>query len=95
MNVNPFIDLFVTVINLYTWMLIIWFTMSWLIYFRVINTYQPFIKKLSHILHSFTEPLLIRIRKFVPIINGIDLSPIVLFLLLGLLKNILYTYFYH
>ena len=46
------------------------------------------------VLGKIVEPLLSKIRQYLPTISGIDLSPIVLFLLLNFLRNVLFTYFY-
>jgi YggT family protein len=91
---NPFIDLIGAVLSLYTWVLIIHIIISWLVSFNIINGYQPIVKKLQFVLYRLTEPLLAPIRKYMPDLGGIDLSPIVLFLLLRFTMNILYTYFY-
>lgn len=94
MNVNPFIDLIGTIITLYNWVLIAWIILSWLIAFNIVNRYQPFVRNVMSVLGRLTEPVLSRIRRFMPNLGPIDLSPIVLFLALGFLKSILYTYFY-
>lgn len=94
MNLNPFIDLFATVISLYSWILIIHIILSWLVSFNIINPYQPFVKKVQYALFRLTEPLLKPVRKYMPDLGGLDISPIVVFLVLGFLKNALYTYLY-
>ena len=39
---------------------------------------------------SLTEPILSRIRRILPSLGGLDLSPIVLIFLIGLLRNFLF-----
>lgn len=72
--------------------------MGWLSYFKIVNDYNPFIRKVNEILYRLVEPVIRPIRKVTRRIlgdlGGIDLSPIILFALLYLLRNILYTYFY-
>ncbi|MFV9876179.1 MAG: YggT family protein [Rickettsiales endosymbiont of Dermacentor nuttalli] len=94
MNLNPAIDLIGQIISLYNLVLIVWIVVSWLIYFNIVNKYQPFIRKLMYALAKLVEPVLNYIRSFIPPIGGIDLSAIVLFLALDFIKNALYTYFY-
>lgn len=94
MNINPFIDLINSIIWLYTCILIIHIILSWLVSFRIVNAYQPLVQKVQYVLYRLTEPLLKPIRKYMPDLGGIDISPIVLFLLLSFTQNVLTTYFY-
>jgi len=94
MNINPFIDLFGAVISLYTWVLIIHILLSWLVAFNIINGHQPIVRKIQEVLFRLTEPVLKPIRRYMPNLGGIDISPIVLFLLLRFTMSALYTYFY-
>ncbi|RMF12428.1 MAG: YggT family protein [Alphaproteobacteria bacterium] len=77
------------VLGLYQWVLILWVVMSWLVAFNVINTYQPFVRTVMHVLDALTRPLLNPIRRVVPVIGGIDISPLVLLLLVYFLRNFL------
>lgn len=94
MNINPFIDLINQVIYLYSWVLGIYIMMSWLISFNIINAYQPFVSKLLYFLRRLTEPVLNRIRRYMPDLGGIDISPIVLILGLQFISGALRTYLY-
>ena len=81
-----------TVLNLYSWCLIIWVIMSWLISFNVINTHNRFVHLVGDFLYRITEPLLRPIRRFLPNLGGLDLSPIVLILLLQFARNLIMEY---
>ena len=81
-----------TVIDLYLWVVIIWVIMSWLVSFQVVNTHNRFIYLISDFLHRLTEPALAPIRRVVPYIGGIDLSPFVLILILYFLRLLLREY---
>jgi YggT family protein len=94
MNFNPFIDLINNIISLYSFALMIWLILSWLIRFEVINSYQTFVRQLMNLGNRLFEPLLLQIRKIIPSMLGIDLSPILLLLLLNFTKEFLYTYLY-
>ena len=78
-----------TVITLYIWALILSAVMSWLVNFNVINTQNRFVYIMGAFLHRVTEPALRPIRRFLPNLGGIDLSPIVLILLLVFVRNFL------
>jgi YggT family protein len=78
-----------TVISLYIWILIAQAILSWLIAFNVINSYNQFVSRVIEFLWRITEPALRPIRRFVPLIGGVDISPIVLILLLYFLRDLL------
>jgi YggT family protein len=78
-----------TVITLYIWILIAQAILSWLIAFNVINSYNQFVSRVIEFLWRITEPALRPIRRFVPLIGGVDISPIVLILLLYFLRDLL------
>lgn len=78
-----------TIITLYIWLLIAQAILSWLIAFNVINSYNQFVSRVIEFLWRITEPALRPIRKFVPLIGGVDVSPIVLILLLYFLRDLI------
>ena len=94
MNINPFIDLISDIIHIFNWVLFAYIILSWLIAFNVVNRYQPFVARLNDVLTRIVEPLLRPIRRFMPDLGGVDLSPIVLILLLNFLNRVMYSYFY-
>jgi YggT family protein len=67
-------------ITLYTWVIIASVILSWLMAFNVVNAYNPFVRTLWNALNAVTEPLLRPIRRMMPDLGGIDLSPIILLL---------------
>jgi YggT family protein len=71
-------------------LLIVYAIMSWLIAFNVINMYNSFVRGVQRTLERILEPLLRPIRRIIPDMGGIDLSPMVLFLLIVLIQNYLY-----
>ena len=66
-------------LNIYTWIVIAAIVFSWLHAFRVINSSNQFVGMVSEFLYRATEPLLRPIRRFMPDLGGIDISPIILF----------------
>ena len=62
---------------------------------RVLNTQNRFVNLAGDFLHRVTDPALRPIRRFLPNLGGIDVSPIVLILLLIFAQNLLREYFGH
>jgi YggT family protein len=81
-----------TVIDIYVWLLIASVIVSWLVSFNVVNTRNRAVYIVSDFLWRVTEPALRPIRRFIPNLGGIDLSPVVLILLLMFLKSLLFEY---
>ena len=90
---NSLVFLIDTALELYLWCVIIAVVMSWLISFNVINTHNRVVFLVNDFLHRITEPVLGPIRRFLPHLGGIDISPIVLILLIMFLRNLLHEYF--
>jgi YggT family protein len=83
---NPIAYLIYEILGIYTWVLIATVIVSWLTAFNVINVHNNFVRTLLRVLLALTEPLLRPIRNTLPAMGGLDLSPIVLFLIIGLIK---------
>jgi YggT family protein len=78
MSMNPFLWLILTIINIYFWIILASVILSWLIAFNVVNRSNPYVRQIGYALERLTEPLLRPIRRFLPDLGGIDISPIVL-----------------
>ena len=63
--------------------------MSWLIAFNVINPYNQFVRSLWNAFNAITEPLLRPIRRRLPDLGGVDISPMILFLGLILVRYVI------
>ena len=85
--INPFIWLVLTFIDLYMWIVIIGVVLSWLVAFNVVNTTNRFIFMVGDFTHRATEPALGRIRRYIPNLGGMDVSPMVLIILLLFLQR--------
>jgi len=83
------------VIQIYTWVLIASAVLSWLLAFGIINRHSPVVNQVGRFLYQVTEPVLRPIRRFVPLIGGVDLSPLIVILLLWLLRNLLFEYVFY
>jgi YggT family protein len=78
-----------TILDIYKWCLIIWVVLSWLIQFNVVNTYNKFVFTVNDVLYRITEPALRPIRRVVPNLGGVDLSPLVLILLIWFTQDLM------
>jgi YggT family protein len=82
-----------TVITLYVYILIASAILSWLVAFNVVNDRNPIVAQIGDFLYRVTEPALRPIRRILPNLGGIDISPIILVLLLFFLRNLLFEVF--
>ena len=85
----PLLELIVKVVDIYIWVIVIAIILSWLVNFNVINKSNRFIYLVGDFLYRITEPLLRRIRAFMPDLGGIDVSPVVLILILWAIQAML------
>jgi len=90
--INPFVQLLVTVIQLYSYVLWAWLILSWLIALNIVNRHVPIVQRINFALFRLTDPLLRPIRKRMPDLGNIDISPIVLILLLNFVSYTLVYY---
>ena len=77
------------IINIYIWVLIAMVIVSWLIAFNIVNLQNKFVYTVSDVLNRLTEPVLAPIRRYMPNLGGIDISPVVLILGLLFAQNLL------
>lgn len=94
MNINPLIELLNNIINLYNFAVLIYIAITWLSNFGIINNHNYYVKRIKSALSQIVEPALDYIRKYVPLLGGLDFSPIVLLLALRFTQSILFNYFY-
>ena len=87
-----FLNLVDTVINLYIWILIINVVLSWLVAFNIVNTTNRVVYTIGDFVHRITEPALAPIRRLMPSLGGIDISPVILILGLYFLRNLMFEY---
>ena len=78
------------VIDAYKFVIFVWVIISWLVMFNVLNPWQPFVRSVMMALERLTAPALKPIRRMMPDLGGIDLSPIVLLFALWFLQQLLW-----
>ncbi len=81
-----------TVISIYIWLLIAQAVLSWLVSFGIVNRYNRVVGTIGDFLWRVTEPLLRPIRRVLPDLGGIDISPVILILILWFLRDLMFEY---
>ncbi len=81
----------VMALDLYWWIIIGSAIFSWLYAFNVVNPRNQFVGAIGNMLFRLTEPALRPIRRFMPDLGGIDISPIILLLLLFFVRQFIVT----
>ena len=79
-----------SVINIYIWLIIINVMLSWLVAFNILNTQNKFVFAVLNATHQLTDPVLNKIRRFIPNLGSIDISPVILILLLIFIRNLFF-----
>lgn len=86
-------NLCVSLLDWYTYFLTAYIIFSWLYNFGILANAPPIIHNIAQFIYSIIEPALNKIRKHLPSsTSGIDFSPFVLYLLIWLVKSLLYEY---
>jgi YGGT family. len=89
---NSLLVLIIQIINLYQFILIIYIISMWLVNFNIINTSNRFVYSLIEAMHRLCEPSLKLVRRYMPNLGNIDISPIIVYLLLWFLKSLIIEY---
>ena len=82
-----------SLITIYLWIIIINAVLSWLVAFNILNTHNRFVFSVLDATYKLTDPALNKIRRFIPTLGSIDISPVILILLLMFLRNLIFEIF--
>ena len=82
-----------SVISIYLWVIIINALLSWLVAFNILNTQNRFVFSVLDTTYKLTDPILNKIRRFVPTFGSVDISPVILILALMFLRNLVFEIF--
>ena len=85
--------LFDQAVTLYIWILIINAIISWLVAFNILNTGNRLVYSILDISYRLTAPPLTYIRRFLPNLGSIDISPVILILALLFIRNLVFEMF--
>lgn len=86
---NPLINVVQVALNIYFWVIIISAILSWLVAFNVVNTRNQAVSMIGNALFRLTEPALRPIRRFMPNLGGVDISPVILLLAIYFIQSVL------
>ena len=89
---NAILTLIDNIVDIYIFTLLAYVIASWLVTFKIINPWQPFVRWILQALGRLHEPLLSRIRAVLPDFGGIDISPIIVLLAVQFGRNLLFEY---
>jgi len=87
---EPVLWLIHTLITLYIWVLIGQVVLSWLVTFKVVNTQNPIVNQIGTVLYRLTEPVLGPIRRMLPSLGGLDISPIIAVIALIFIEKVIF-----
>tara|TARA_B100000686_G_scaffold255531_1_gene267005 strand:+ start:77 stop:367 length:291 start_codon:yes stop_codon:yes gene_type:complete len=80
------------VLNIYKWIVIANVIISWLVSFNVLNTQNRFVYSILELTYRLTEPFLNKIRRFLPNLGTLDISPVILLVLIWFLQTCMSLY---
>lgn len=90
---HPIMMLINLILDLLFWALVIWIVISWLIQFNVVNRHQPLVYRVNEALTKLFEPIMAKIRKYVPPLGTLDVAPIIFFILLAFTQYTINYYY--
>lgn len=85
---NPFIWLILLLLHIYEWVIIAAVIASWLVVFNVINARNEIVRGILRALDALTEPVFRQVRRILPSMGGIDLSPLIVLVALWFLERL-------
>ena len=80
------------ILKLYSYVVIANVIVSWLIAFNVLNTQNRFVYSLLELTYRLTDPILNKIRHFIPNLGSLDISPVILLLLIWFIEMCMKLY---
>jgi len=85
----PLLQVLSVALDLYKWVVVIWVILSWLVAFNIINSHNQFVRTVGRALEQVVDPVLRRIRRYVPLFGNMDVSPVILFLIILFIQLII------
>ena len=81
------------IIDIYVWVIILSAVLSWLVAFNVVNMRNRFVYLIGDTLNRLTEPVYRPVRRLLPDMGGLDLSPLIVILALWFLRDLMWELF--
>ncbi len=88
-------QIFLFVLDIVWWVLIVHIIMSWLINFQVLNTRQPLVAQIWYGINKLLEPIYRPLRRIIPPMGGLDITPIVVFIGIYALRVVIINNLYY
>lgn len=88
------LDVILVILSIITWIIIIQAVLSWLVAFNVISLHNPTVRAIWSGLERMTEPVYRPIRNILPPMQGLDLTPMVVLLIIFFLRQLIARYAY-
>lgn len=88
---SSIIYLLISLLDIYFWLIILSVVVSWLLVFGVLNQRNKTVYQFCMLLDKITNPLVLRLRRIIPSVGGIDLTPMAIILGIYILQRLLYA----
>ena len=89
---HPVIWLILTILDIYVWILIAAVILSWLVAFNIINRQNDIVRQVTYALYRLTEPVLGPIRRLLPDLGGLDISPVIAIIVIYFIRYVVVYY---
>ncbi len=86
---NSLFEILLLILDVVWFFIIAHVIMSWLINFQVLNLNQQLVSQIWYMLQRILDPLYSRVRRFMPDLGGVDLTPLVVLLAVYALRIII------
>ena len=80
------------ILKLYYYVVLANVLISWLVAFNVLNTQNKFVYSILEMTYRLTDPMLNRIRRFLPNLGSLDISPVILLVLIWFIEMCMHLY---
>jgi YggT family protein len=90
--VNSLLLFLVRLLDFYTLIVFFYVVVSWLFHFNILNSQNIFLWRVFESFKKLTDPPLNYIRRYLPNLGGLDISPVLLILIIYLFKDLLIEY---
>jgi YggT family protein len=89
---HPVLWLILTILDIYVWILIAAVIVSWLVAFNIINRQNDIVRQVTYALYRLTEPVLGPIRRWIPDLGGLDISPVIAIIAIYFIRYLVVYY---
>ena len=83
------LSLLLIILRMLSFIIIASAILSWLVAFDVVNYRNRFVYQVSRFLDAVTDPMLRPLRKVIPLLGGVDITPVVALLAIWFLQQVL------